>query len=198
MQIKQAVSYFIQQPWLPFASLWTKLVPLSCAAVVHHMFDTSDLSLCNHNTAEKRIGSCIRVADAIPHQRDYSDPFMIQDSDFWLKRYTNTLSLSSCLSTCIHMISPPPPNDHTAFLTRQKICWVENSRGDGWSVSWAELMWLGVNNPTKSDEGEELTNKKQYEVQVQNKLTVYPKLYFLSFRTMIHWPFTMVTHLTVR
>lgn len=82
MQIKQAASCFSQQPRLPFASLRTKLVSVSCAAVVPHMFDTSDLSLCNRNVAEKRVGGCIRVDDAIPHQRDDSDPFMIPDSDF--------------------------------------------------------------------------------------------------------------------
>lgn len=75
---------------------------------------------------------------------------------------------------------------------------MNNSGEDSWSVSRAELMWLGVNNPTNSDEGEEFKNDKQYKVQVQNKITVFPKLYFLFFRTMTHWPFTMVTHLTVR
>lgn len=111
--------------------------------IVLHMFDVSDLSLGKHNVAEKRVGGCIRADDATPHQRGRTDPFMIGDSDFRFKRRSNTLSLSSCPSMCIHMMSllpTPPTHDCTAFLTRQKIRWVENSGGDGWSVSRAELM----------------------------------------------------------
>lgn len=77
----------------------------------------SDLSLCKHNEAEKRVGGCIRAADAPAQQRDCSDPFMIGDSDFWFKRRTNTLSFSSCLSMGIHMIHPPPTNTHPPMIT---------------------------------------------------------------------------------